>query len=177
MRFSKWHAVASLTAAAAVASLTLAMAGPATAQPAGYGWIGNYHSGKCLSNSPVQDYQYLCGDYPNEYFTVYSERSVDGVTLYNLEDDEYGQCLDLEGGSTANGAHVISYTCNSSDDAQEWYLVNTDIAGWYNFVNWASQTCMTVSADSQGSGALVQGWSCATAQSDHSYFWEPHTFP
>ena len=42
------------------------------------------------------------------------------------------------------------------------------------FQNKASQTCMTVSADSQQNGAKVQGWSCATATSDHAYWWEPH---
>jgi hypothetical protein len=85
-------------------------------------------------------------------------------------------CLDMLGGSSANGAHVVLYKCNSehSDDAELWFLVQTNIAGWYNFVSVASRTCMTVSADSQSNGAKVQGWSCATAGSDHSYFWEPH---
>jgi Ricin-type beta-trefoil lectin domain len=174
---------AMFSASAQAADFTTKSANP-TPQAVSYGSIGNYHSGLCLTadalsgNSGTQDSQEACDYGAGQEWGIRSSRTVSGYTLYNIQDEAAkNACLDLAGGSRANGAHIIAYKCNPSDDAQLWYLVTTAYAGWFNLVNWASGTCMTVSADSQSAGAKIQGWSCATSYTDHSYYWEPHSFP
>ena len=149
-------------------------------QATAYGTIGNYHSGKCLDDTNgsgsngTQMQQWTCLYNANQNWRVRYFVDLSGTYADNIQVEKSGKCLDLAGGSSANGAWVIQYSCNTSDDAQLWYPIQTNISGWYNFQNAASGTCMTVSADSQSNGAKIQGWSCTTADEDHAYFWEPH---
>jgi hypothetical protein len=159
----------------------------ASAAPAvsGFGTIGNYHSGKCLDDPAFRlenDTEldiYTCNYQVNQLWAIIYTRSDGAVQIQDDEGylDGAGEgCLDMLGGSSANGAHIVMYQCNyyHSDDAELWYLVPTNIAGWYNFVNVASRTCMSVQDDSQSNGARVWGWNCSIAGYDHSLFWEPH---
>jgi Ricin-type beta-trefoil lectin domain len=158
----------------------------ASAAPAvsNFGTIGNYHSGKCLDdtsfrtvNSTWQEI-WTCNYGSNQLWATIYKRSDGAVEIQDYTSYVRGGagCLDLLGGSSANGAHVVIYNCNynHSDDAELWYLEPTTIPGWYNLRNVASRTCMTVSGDSQANGAKIIGWSCSTAGYDHAYFWEPH---
>lgn len=188
MIFSKLPSVRSLIGLLAAASMVtliglLGAIGPAQAA-SNFGTIGNYHSGKCLDDTAFRNANgtwqeiYTCNYQSNQLWGEIYGRS-DGaveIEVYHSSIVHGPECLDMLGGSSANGAHVVIYRCNfnHSDDAELWYPVPTNIAGWYNFVNVASRTCMTVSGDSQSNGAKVIGWNCATASSDHSYFWEPH---
>jgi Ricin-type beta-trefoil lectin domain len=145
----------------------------------GWGVIGNYHSGKCLDDtngsttSGTQLQIWSCLYNSNQEWRVLNYVNLSGVNYNQIQNKKSAKCLDLSGGSRANGAHIIQYTCNRSDDAQLWYIISVG-GGWDIFENHASGTCMTVSADSQSNGAKIQGWSCATSESDHAYWWEPH---
>jgi hypothetical protein len=166
----------------AAASIVLAgFAAPAQAANA-WGTIGNYHSGECLDDTghsttedtQMQQWACLSNDADQQWRLLRTETVTIGQgdqTGIQVQVEQSGMCLDMDGGSSANGAHVIQYPCSSSDQAQYWLPQATNISGYFNYVNVESGTCMTVSADSQSSGALIQGWSCATAGSDHSYFW------
>jgi Ricin-type beta-trefoil lectin domain len=156
-------------------TLVLGASTPALAQT--WETIGNYHSSKCLddtngsSANGNQQQIWGCGYNSHQEWKFYT--GIDGT--YQIENDVSLKCLDMWGGSSANGTKIAIYSCNSSDDAQLWYLYPTDISGWHVFQNRASGTCMTVRDDSGSNGAQVWGWSCATAESDHSFFWEPHS--
>jgi len=172
-----------LASVATVAALLGTWLFPGAAQAASsYGTVGNYHSGKCLddtngsTSNGTQMQQWTCLYNSNQEWRIQNWVSYGGTTVYQIQNQKSTKCLDMWGGSPNNGTKVALYTCSTSDDAQLWYLVPTNINGWWDFLNVASKTCMTVSADSQSNGALIQGWSCATAGSDHSYFWEPHNW-
>ena len=145
----------------------------------GWGVVGNYRSGKCLddtngsTSSGTQLQQWGCLYNQNQEWRTLNFVNLSGTMYNQIQNMKSSKCLDLAGGSSANGAHIIQYTCNKSDDAQLWYVIAVG-GGWDVFENHASGTCMTVSADSQSDGAKIQGWSCATALTDHAYWWEPH---
>lgn len=69
-----------------------------------------------------------------------------------------GACLDVTGGSTANGAKVQLYTCNGSG-AQRWRYD----AGTGDVVNTAADKCLDVTDQSTANGARVQIWTCTGA--------------
>jgi len=170
-----------------VASMVVVFGAISPAQASNFGTIGNYHSGKCLDDpafinkNNTQQEIWTCTYHANQLWGVIYRRSDGAVEIQDYVSTTVNgglspMCLDMLGGSSANGAHVVTYRCNAyhSDSAELWYLEPTTIPGWYNFRNAASRTCMTVSADSQSNGAKVQGWSCTSAGYDHAYFWEPH---
>jgi pectate lyase len=185
-----------LAARRAVLALVMTLAGcaalaigaaPAQAQSP-WGTIGNYHSGKCLDNpgfatGNVQLDQWSCNYGTNQEFRELHFKTVvlNGVQypLYVIQNQSSRKCLDLYRGSSTPGTKIIQYACNSSDDAQWWYLEQTDIAGWFLLVNQASgfRDCITVTNDSQANGAKVESWPCTSAANgDHAMYWEPHTF-
>jgi pectate lyase len=182
-------------AAASCAVLTAGVAAPGTAQASvppvrasGYGTIGNYHSGKCLddpgfSSGSTQYDIWGCNYGTNQEFKelYYKQISYDGseIPLYVIQNESSHKCLDLWGGSSTWGTAIKQYTCNSSDDAQWWYLYPTDIPGWYLLASQATgyETCITVTDDSQSDGAKVESWGCtSSAGGDHAMYWEPHSF-
>lgn len=73
------------------------------------------------------------------------------------------KCLSIEGGgSTANGANVVLYTCNGGHE-QDWgYVSQTDGTYTYFFlINRKSGKCMSVSGGgSTAKGAEIIQWSC-----------------
>ena len=69
-----------------------------------------------------------------------------------------GLCMDVEGGSAADGALVQQYTCNSSA-AQRWKV--TSVANnVYELVSLASGKCLDVNGGSDASGAAIQQYTC-----------------
>ncbi len=68
-------------------------------------------------------------------------------------------CLDVANGSTANGANVQQWGCWGGPQ-QEWELVSTSTAGFYEVVNENSGKCLDVANGSNGNGTNVQQWGC-----------------
>ncbi|MEK8110309.1 RICIN domain-containing protein [Micromonospora sp. M12] len=64
------------------------------------------------------------------------------------------RCLDVNGGGTANGTKVQSWTCNGTA-AQKFTFT---AAG--TIVNTASGKCIDVNANGTANGTLVQLWEC-----------------
>ncbi|MEU4744985.1 ricin-type beta-trefoil lectin domain protein, partial [Actinosynnema sp. NPDC023658] len=62
-----------------------------------------------------------------------------------------GKCVDVNGSSTADGAKVQLWTCNSGVN-QQWTPSGTTLR--------ALGKCLTVNGSSQTDGALVQLWTC-----------------
>lgn len=87
-----------------------------------------------------------------------------------------GVCMDVSGGSSANGAAVQSYSCNGTG-AQSWSLlpVITPTGTGYQVVSSNSKSCLNVSNAAQSNGSLLQQWQClGTAQS--SEIWKIYSF-
>jgi len=76
-----------------------------------------------------------------------------------------GLCMDVEGGSEADGALVQQYTCNGSA-AQRWKVtsVGNDV---YELVSQASGKCLDVNGGSDASGAAVQQYTCNGSAAQH----------
>ena len=75
-----------------------------------------------------------------------------------------GKCLDVRGGSSANGTQIQLYTCNGGA-AQTWTRTGQTLR--------AFGKCLDVSGNSTANGTKVQLWTCNgganqnwTAQSD-----------
>jgi hypothetical protein len=76
-----------------------------------------------------------------------------GSTLVNSNS---GRCLDVAGASTANGAKVQIYDCNSTS-AQAWSYTNGEL------LNSGSGKCLDATGRSSADGTRLQIWSCTGA--------------
>ncbi|MBV1940745.1 RICIN domain-containing protein [Streptomyces sp. BV286] len=63
------------------------------------------------------------------------------------------KCLEVGGGSKADGAVVQMYTCNSSAN-QKWQIVNNAL------VNVNSGKCLDVKSSGTADGTVIQQWTC-----------------
>jgi hypothetical protein len=77
-----------------------------------------------------------------------------------------GLCLDIAGGSTANGAKVQQQACNGG--ASQHFELRADTGGSYRLVDVASGKSLDVTDVSTANGAKIQQWS--TSASDNQRF-------
>ena len=78
-------------------------------------------------------------------------------TSYSLVNRRSGKCLDLENGSTADGANVRQWSCNGAD-AQKWRIEDQG-DDTSRLVNVASGKVLDVAACSSADGADLRQWS------------------
>ncbi|HKT05966.1 MAG TPA: RICIN domain-containing protein [Rugosimonospora sp.] len=71
-----------------------------------------------------------------------------------------GKCADVTGGSTANSAAVIQYTCSGATN-QQWRLQNLN-NGYYQIVARHSEKCMDVTGASTTAGTAVIQYTCGS---------------
>lgn len=71
-----------------------------------------------------------------------------------------GKCLDVEGGSLANGARTVQMTCNG-EQHQQWVIV-PDGDKYVRVIVQHSGQCLQVSGASMANGARVDQGSCHT---------------
>jgi hypothetical protein len=76
-----------------------------------------------------------------------------------------GECVDVNGGSAANGANVQQYQCNGSA-AQRWQLTNV-INNVYELRAVSSGKCLDVNGGSPLDSANVQQWECNGTLAQH----------
>lgn len=76
--------------------------------------------------------------------------------IINETDDK---CLDVKDGSTANGARVLAYPCQGTNN-QRWNAVKR-ADGYYQIINRNSGKCLDVTDVSVADGAPMQQWDCA----------------
>jgi hypothetical protein len=77
------------------------------------------------------------------------------ATYYRVVNSKSGKCMSVEGGgSTANGANVIQWTCNGGGE-QLWYWSGSRLK------NFKSGKCLSVAGGgSTANGAEIIQWSC-----------------
>lgn len=97
---------------------------------------------------------------------VVAETESELLITYTLKAKHSGLCLDVEGGSTANGAYTQQSWCNGADN-QGFALVH--LGGGYNqLVANHSGLCLDVYWASKNAGARIQQWQCNNL--DHQKF-------
>ena len=65
-----------------------------------------------------------------------------------------GKCLDINGGSSANGAKIQLWSCHGGNP-QQWAAQSDG-----SLRNPASGKCLDVSGNSSADGAVVHLWAC-----------------
>jgi hypothetical protein len=76
------------------------------------------------------------------------------------------KCLGVNGGSMANGAKVVQYTCNGAAD-QEWYTIPLGDGGHYQVRNGAnSSKCLAVPGGSFAQNTQLVIWDCGVGSLD-----------
>jgi hypothetical protein len=80
-----------------------------------------------------------------------------GVT-YNIVGVHSGKCVEIAGGSTANGAAVQIATCNGS--ARQQFRFESMGSGYHRIRNVGSNRCIDINAASMDDGASVIQWDC-----------------
>jgi endo-1,4-beta-xylanase len=83
---------------------------------------------------------------------------IDTTATYTLSGVQSGKCVEVAGGSTADGARLQIATCNGSS-RQQFRLESTD-SGYYRIKNVNSGRCADVISVSTADGAGIQQYSC-----------------
>jgi hypothetical protein len=80
------------------------------------------------------------------------------VGTYLIKAKQSGRCVDVSGGSSADGANVIQWTCHSGNN-QRWALHQMS-DGYYQIKSKLSGKCLEVAGSSTVNGANVQQMTC-----------------
>jgi hypothetical protein len=98
----------------------------------------------------------------------------EGGSDFSLFDEINGDCLGIQGSSTASGAYAnVGDSCTGTQ-TQTWFVLGTTTVGGnfgFQFAN-GNGLCLGVSGDGLSSGALVQQETCFDV-SDHAQIWRP----
>ncbi|WP_197034556.1 RICIN domain-containing protein [Glycomyces sp. NRRL B-16210] len=84
--------------------------------------------------------------------------SGNGGTFTEVVNRGSGKCLDVQDGSTANGAGIIQWDCWGGSN-QRWELQDAG-SGFYRIVSQASGRCLDVDGASTANGAKAIQWAC-----------------
>jgi hypothetical protein len=147
---------------------------------AGWFQIRNESSGKCLDDTngqtnngnPMQ--MWTCNGSTNQNWTFYLIAGCveNWPCEYVFYNEAAGKCLDLNGGSSANGTKVQIWSCTAdgSNNNQWWVPVSTTSATWQFYQNLASRTDMVPNGGSTANGTRVIGYNPPKLVA--AYFWE-----
>ncbi|MFI2431740.1 RICIN domain-containing protein [Streptomyces sp. NPDC018693] len=123
------------------------------------------HSGKCLdvayasiaNGAWVQ--QWGCYNAPGNqtwHFDTVGDSLNDGY--YYVRASHSGKCLDVKGGSVANGATVQQWTCHGGTN-QQWRLVQRT-NGYFSLIARNSGKCLEIAGGSLFNGAGAIQYTC-----------------
>ena len=90
-------------------------------------------------------------------------QTANGVSAYQLISTYTGQCLDVDGVSTLNGAHLQQYTCGNNASLNQLWTFGT-FNGSYQMVSLNSTDCIDLPGGSLTPGNPLQQWSCSDGQ-------------
>jgi endo-1,4-beta-xylanase len=123
--------------------------------------IGTFVLAAC---GPAEDID----DTSNDSEQVRQSIVVDALATYTITGVHSGKCVEVAGGSTADGARLQIATCNGSM-RQQFRMEATD-GGFYRIRNVGSNKCVDVNGASTADGAAIQQWSCWTGQNQQWAF-------
>jgi hypothetical protein len=92
-------------------------------RPNGYVWLRNLNSGLCMA----ANFPYVNGDLIIQQGCTPDSADAnwfisDDGGFFKLIQLSSGKCLDLNRGSTADGARIQLWDCDTSSNAQDWYF-------------------------------------------------------
>ncbi|MEV6026311.1 RICIN domain-containing protein [Streptomyces sp. NPDC052036] len=144
------------TQAAAASSPTVELTNDLALVPAraGYNYIVNRHSGKCLTvdgyrssnGAPIN--QYTCVGQQNQQWRASTQN-----TGFQLQARHSGRCMSVKGGSKKKGAPVIQWTCNGALD-------QTFIGVRDTLIPQNSRLCLAIKGGSTANRAPLIQWRC-----------------
>jgi len=82
------------------------------------------------------------------------------ATYYRLTNRNSGKVVDVNGGSTADGASIIQWPWNGGNN-QQWQFVDKG-SGYFNIVNRNSGKCLDVNGASTADGAGIIQYTCGS---------------
>ncbi|MEJ3741671.1 pectinesterase family protein [Actinomycetes bacterium KLBMP 9797] len=88
-----------------------------------------------------------------------------GGGTYTLTVTRSGMCLDVAGGSTANGGLIQQWGCGAGQANQQWRVVDQG-SGQFHLAAVSSGKCLDVPGWSTSSGVPLQQWSCGGSQTN-----------
>ncbi|WP_437324469.1 RICIN domain-containing protein [Sorangium sp. So ce381] len=86
--------------------------------------------------------------------------TIDANAVYTIVGVQSGKCVQVAGGSTADGAAMQIASCNGSTRQQ--FRMESAGGGYYRIRNVNSNRCMDVAGASTSDGAAIQQYSCWT---------------
>lgn len=78
------------------------------------------------------------------------------------------KCIDIAGGSQANGAKVQLYDCSGNNQAQQFKVIDAG-DGYFALQAVVSGKCLDVVNSGTGDGADIQQWTCGTGANQQWY--------
>src|SRR5262245_8154715 len=98
-----------------------------------------------------------CGGVEGEEAAVLLQELTPGTT-YNLVGVQSNRCMEIAGGSTADGAIAQLFDCNGS--ARQQFRFETASGGFFFLRNVGSNKCIDVTGNSLSNGADIIQWTC-----------------
>jgi Ricin-type beta-trefoil lectin domain len=148
---------------------TLAVASPAKAAST---WLVNRGSGLCLGVAGSSKangaalIQWDCNAVNDDQQWVWDYQYTDnGKYVYVLKNLLSKKCLAVGGGSTANGAKAIQWSCNGNDE-QKWKF-DSDL----RLRNINSDLCLAIPDASRTQGVQAVQWTCKAADTNPEQSW------
>jgi ricin-type beta-trefoil lectin protein len=124
------------------------------------------HSGKCITVHGASQAQgatvdqYSCVGQANQRWRVLViDVTSSAAEISYIIAENSGKCMDVQGGSTAKGARVIQWTCNSRPNQQ--YSIKQTLAGTFIIRPiQAHDKCLDVEGASTANNARLIQWTC-----------------
>jgi hypothetical protein len=120
--------------------------------------------------------QWGCVNSQDQYWKLGRMTSAYGSLWYEIVNGMSGRCLGVQGGSFANGAKLVQYTCfHDPKNHPDQYWWNRDIGRdsrgnlEYEFRNLLQSACVAVEGGSTSWGGAVVQWQCNSHTDQYWY--------
>ena len=127
--------------------------------------------GSWLGRTDTQAIQWDCNTNNDQEWSFQWMGSDSGWGSYYRITNNDGQCLGINGASTASGAYGTVWDCNGNND-QLWYYQQGS-NGWGGLVNRNSKMCLGSQDGSNQPGAWQIQWSC---NGNNDQLWKQKTW-
>ncbi len=123
------------------------------------------HSSKCLDvpgkskDNGVQLIQYTCNGGTNQNWYLDYATTRDSINYYRIRNQNSGKCVNVAGNSSADGAHIIQWTCGAYNNEYFAFVAN-DVVGapWSWVMAYHSRKVLNVQGASTANSAKVIQW-------------------
>ena len=114
---------------------------------------------------------YDCGSFagsPNQSWQL-KPLVVSGTTFYQLVNVYSGLCLDVNGESSHNGAHLQQWSCGGTASTNQLWTFRS-VGAAYELISVNSSKCLDLPGGNSAHGTLLQQWACGNDR-DSNQLW------